>query len=123
MTYNELMIQSLSDLLEGDEILKFPIYGTLLQKNAHWFGFFGLTDTHLLVALLKGSSKKIEWTSRVPLDVKAVKIKKSLLPFQYKVKIEFHEGLPCHLQASKKSFGIKSQEENILGFINYIQAV
>ena len=33
MTYQELMMQSLSDLLENEEDLKFPIYGTLQQKK------------------------------------------------------------------------------------------
>ena len=121
MTYNELMIQSLSALLENNEILKFPIYGTLLQKSKHWFGFFGLTDGHLLIALLEGSSQVLSWASRVPLDVKAVRVKKSLIPAQYKVHIEFHEGPPCNMRVSKKVYGIKSQEENLSGFIRCIQ--
>ena len=58
MTYQELMMQSLSDLLENEEDLKFPIYGTLQQKNRRWFGFWGLTDNYLLSVLLVGSSKK-----------------------------------------------------------------
>ena len=121
MTYNELMIQSLSDLLESNEVLKFPIYGTFLQKNKHWFGFFGLTDDHLLIALLEGSSQIISWTSRIPLDIKAVRVKKSLIPSQYKVRIEFHEGAPCNIRVSKKVYGIQNQEENLSGFIRYIQ--
>ena len=52
MTYQKLMMQSLSDLLENEEDLKFPIYGTLQQKNRHWFGFWGLTDNYLLSVLL-----------------------------------------------------------------------
>ncbi len=115
------MTESLSALLENGEVLKFPIYATLLEKKTNWFGFFGLTDKHLLIALLKGSSKEICWTNRIPLDIKTVKIKKSLIPHQYKIRIEFNEGLPCNLRVSKKVYGIESQEENLDKFIKYIQ--
>ena len=121
MTYQELMMQSLSDLLENEEDLKFPIYGTLQQKNRHWFGFWGLTDNYLLSVLLVGSSKKIGWISRIPLDIKSVQVKKALIPFQYKIHIEFKEGSPCDLRVSKKVVGIGRQEANLSGFIKYIQ--
>ena len=121
MTYQELMMQSLSDLLENEEDLKFPIYGTLQQKNRRWFGFWGLTDNYLLSVLLVGSSKKIGWISRIPLDIKSVQVKKTLIPFQYKIHIEFKEGSPCDLRVSKKVFGIGQQEANLSGFIKYIQ--
>lgn len=123
MTYNELMICSLSDLLENGEILRFPIYGTLTQRNKHWFGFFGLTDNFLLIALLEGSSKVISWTNRIPLDIKKVSIKKSQIPSQYKVCIEFNEGKPCNMRVSKKVYGIESQEENFKKFIETIQEI
>lgn len=92
-----------------------------MQKNKRWFGFFGLTDDYLLIALLEGGSKIISWTSRIPLDVKVVRIKKSLIPSQYKVRIEFYEGLPCNMRVLKKVYGIKSQEENLIGFVRYIK--
>jgi hypothetical protein len=37
-------------LLEKDETLNAPIYGTLLQKRDHSFGYFGLTENALLVS-------------------------------------------------------------------------
>ena len=123
MTYQELMMQSLSELLEDDEILKYPIYGTLQHKNRHWFGFWGLTDHYLLSVLLVGSSKKIGWTSRIPLDTKEVRVKKSLFPLQYKIHIEFQEGSTCDLRVSKKAVGIEQQETNLSNFIKYIQGV
>lgn len=82
MTFQELMMKSLTDLLEEEEILKYPIYATLMQRGKHWFGYFGLTDEYLLIALLEGSSQIISWTSRVPLDIKEVKVKKSFIPAQ-----------------------------------------
>ena len=121
MTYQELMMQSLSELLEEGETLKYPMYGTLQQNNNHWFGFWGLTDKYLLCVLLIGSSKKIGWTSRIPLEIKAVQVKKLLVPLQYKIHIEFQEGSPCDLRVSKKVVGIEHQETNLSNFIKYIQ--
>ena len=74
MTYSELMMKSLFDLLEDGEKLLYPIYGTLKQKKNNYFGYFGLTENHLLIALLQGSSKKINWTTRIPLDLKKVNL-------------------------------------------------
>ena len=71
--------------------------------------------------LLVGSSKKIGWISRIPLDIKSVQVKKTLIPFQYKIHIEFKEGSPCDLRVSKKVVGIGQQEANLSGFIKYIQ--
>ena len=121
MTYNDLMIQSLSALLEPGEILNCPVYGTLMQKGRHWFGFFGLTDRSLLISLLEGSTQTIHWTSRVPLDLKAVKVKKSLLLSQYKVRMEFHAGAPCNIRISKQVYGIETQGQNLAEFLTRIQ--
>jgi hypothetical protein len=121
MTYQELMMQSLSELLEDDEILKYPLYGVLQQKNKRWFSFWGLTDKYLLGALLYGGSKKITWTIRVPLEIKSVQVKKSIVPFQYKIHIEFQEGSPFNMRVSKKVVGFKQQEINLSNFIRCIQ--
>lgn len=121
MTYQELMMQSLSELLEDDEILKYPLYGVLQQKNKRWFSFWGLTDKYLLGALLYGGSKKITWTIRVLLEIKSVQVKKSIVPFQYKIHIEFQEGSPFNMRVSKKVVGFKQQEINLSNFIRCIQ--
>ena len=120
MTYQELMIHSLSELLENNETLKYPIYATLQQKNRHWYGFWGVTDHYLLSVLLVGSSKKIAWQSRIPLDIKAVQVKRALVPFQYKIHIAVCEGSPCDLRVSRKVVGFKQQEINLFKFIEYI---
>lgn len=44
MSFQELMIKSLIDLLEEGETLQYPIYAATIQKNKHWFGYFGLTE-------------------------------------------------------------------------------
>ncbi len=123
MSNYELMVQSLSKLLENGETLKFPIYGTLLQKRKNWFGFFGLTDNYLLIALLEDNSKTIGWTTRIPLNIKDFKTKKCLAPKQHKIYIQFNEGNPCTIRVSEKVFGIKSQEDNLFGFVRTIQNV
>ena len=121
MTYKELMTESLSALLEDGEKLLHPVYGTFKQKNNNWFGFFGLTEHYLLIALLKGSSKEMSWTTRVPLDIKKVTVKKGIFSLIYNIYVEFFEGEAGHFQVSKKVHGFESQEKNVKGFIDYIQ--
>ena len=121
MTYEELMMQSLSALLENDESLYCPIYGTLIQDKIHYFGFFALTDHCLLNALLNGSRKEIAWSIRVPLDVKEVNIKKCLFPGQHIITINFNEGEPCKIRVSEKVYGIKNQAANLAAFIHFIR--
>lgn len=118
MTYKELMIKSLSDLLDDNESLLYPIYGVLLQDGYRWFGYFGLTEKNLLIALLQGSQKKISWVSKIPLNIQEVKIKDFL---QYTITIKFTEGNPFKARISKKVFGIDCQSENVEGFIDYLK--
>ena len=66
MNRNAHMIGSLSPLLEGEEKLLTPIYGTLVQKKRRWFGYFGLTEHHLLIALLGENRKKGAASSSIP---------------------------------------------------------
>lgn len=120
MTYNELMLKSLSDLLKNGEKLLYPVYGTLMEKNNHCFGYFGLTERYLLIALLQGSQKVVQWTTRVPLDLKKVTVKKGILLPHYNIRIEFIEGEDAYLRISKKVLGIESQEDNLKGFIDFI---
>ncbi len=117
MTYQEYMIYSLSDLLEKNETLKYPIYGILKQKRRNLRGFWGLTDNFLLNSLLDGTS------NRIPLDIKSVKVKKCLFPLQFKIRIDFVDGSSCELRVSKKVHGMTHQETNLSEFIKHIQNV
>ncbi len=121
MTYAKLMTESLSALLEDGEKLLYPVYGTIKQKNGHWFGFLGLTEHYLLIALLEGRSKRIGWTIRVPLDIKKVTIKKGIFSLFYNIKVEFLEGDAGNFLISKKVLGIEGQEKNLKGFIDNLQ--
>lgn len=121
MNHQEQMIKALSALLEEGETLLYPVYGTLKQKNGHFFGYFGLTENCLLVALLQGDSKAVGWTARAPLDIKKVIVKKGLFPLFLHIRIEFNEGDPVRLQASRTVYGIADQAKNLEGFIHFVQ--
>lgn len=122
MTFYEQMVPALSTLLEKDETLKVPIYGTLLRKRDHDFGYFGLTDTALLIALLQGDSKKLTGYSRIPLNsIRQAKVKKSLIPLQYKLYLNLAEGTTVKIRVSKKVYGFATQEENLNAFLSQIQ--
>ena len=51
MTFYEQMVSHFLLCWKKDETLNAPIYGTLLQKRDHSFGYFGLTENALLVSL------------------------------------------------------------------------
>ena len=76
MNRNAHRIGSLSPLLEGEEKLLTPIYGTLVQKKRRWSGYFGLTGYHLLIALLGENGQAVQWSTRVPLEMRNVTVKK-----------------------------------------------
>ncbi len=125
MSYNELMIKSLSDLLKFDgankEVLKYPIYGTLISKPQNHFGFFGLTEAYLLIALLRDDGKTIHWTARIPLEVKKVIVKRSMIPMQSLIDIEFIQGAPCRIRVSRRVHNIPAQEECVFAFIKCLE--
>ena len=121
MAEDKLMMQSLSALLEEGENLKYPIYGSLRQARHSWFGFYGLTETHLLIALLEGNTEKIYWTTRVPLDVKEVMVQKRKLLSQIDIRIEFNDGMHCSIHVAQKVYGMKAQEQNLEEFLRCIQ--
>lgn len=123
MDYQKLMNRTFKAMLEEGETLRCPFYGTLDQKPRPVFAFFALTDTHLLVATLTEDQRKAAYTSRVPLDVKKVRVKKSLIPSQYSVRIEFNQGEPCKIRLSKKVYGteLPDQEQNVTAFMEELQ--
>ncbi len=117
-SYQDLMLRSLTELLEPGETLRYPIYGTLLEKmGKHWFGFFGLTEHFLLITLLQGDSKEIAWSSRVPLDLASVRVRRCLFPGQQILSLSFREGKPCRIRVSSRVVGIPQQEKNLDGFL------
>jgi len=116
------MIKSLSALLEEGEVLHTPIFAVaekIGQKKLRAPCFVGLTESVLLVALLNVSATQIEWTTRVPLEMEALEVKRSLLLKQFIIKIMFSEGEEVQIRVSRKvllgDFG--NQEANLAGFV------
>ncbi|WP_290772205.1 hypothetical protein [Anaerofustis sp.] len=124
MSFYKLMFKSLSDLMKRDEILNCPIYGSLIQGKSHYFGYFGLTNVCLLVVLLRGDSKDVINGTRIPFNnISKVKVKKSLVPMQYIINIDFCERNSIKIRVSKKVLGFDMQEENLEAFLNRIKII
>ena len=114
MTFYEQMIPALSILLEIGETLKAPIYGTLLQKRNYTFGYLGLSENAILVSLLQGDSQKLKGTSRILFsNIQRTKVRKSLIPLQYILRIYLTDGDMIKFRISKKVYGFATQEENL----------
>lgn len=80
-TDRRFMTDALTALLEEGETLYSPVYGCLMERElfraANHFGFFGRTDTHLLIAILNPfNGKRIDWTARVPLSVRKATLRR-----------------------------------------------
>ena len=119
MTYKELMYDSLTNLLENGETLLHPIYGILNQGDSQFYGYFGFTEHYLLIALV-ASGKQITYTTRIPLDIKSVKVKQTAIFKQYVIDIAFNEGAPCRIIASPKVLMIDTQKNNLPSFLEYL---
>ena len=87
-------------------------FAILLQGTSFYSGYWGLSDNNLLGAVLTFSGTEVSYTIKVPLEIKKVKIRKSLFPKQYIVKIKFMEGKSCKLRAPLKAYQIEKQKEN-----------
>lgn len=123
MTFYEQMVPALSVLLEKGEVLKAPVYGGLLQKRNCTFGYFGLTENALLVSLLQGDSQKLKGTSRIPFsNIQKTKVRKSLIPLQYILRIYLTDGDMIKFRISKKVYGFAAQKENLDIFLNKLKA-
>lgn len=126
---NDFMLSSLESMLKKGEQLYNPFYGCLINggffraRNSYKYGFFGRTDSDLLIAIISPLNvKRIEWFNRVPLDVRKVRIHKSFIPNQYVIKIIFNEGNPCKIRISLKLFGggYVHQKDNVTSFIAFL---
>lgn len=122
MTYKETMFDSLNNLLEDNEELMYPIIGTLNMGNAQYYGYFGFTEKYLLIALVSAMGK-ITYTTRVPLDIKSIKIKQTSILKEYIIDITFNEMTPCRITASPKVLTIDTQKENLPAFLEHLQTI
>ena len=124
MTFEEQMVPALSVLLETNERLNASVYGTLLQKRAYTFGYFGLTDRAFLVSLLQGDSTSVKGTCRIPLStIRQTQARRSILPMQHLVTLHLTDGTTIKLRISRKVFGFSAQAENLDRFLDQINAI
>ena len=115
MTQKEFMKHSLEELVHKNEKLQSSIFGILKQSHSDFFGFFGLTDKALVIALISG--KKVTYTNRLLLsDMKTIRINKNS-PNQYEIAISFGEGELLRIIANKKVLRIDTQEQELPFFI------
>lgn len=125
-TDRTFMMSALTSMLNEGEAIYTPFYGCLMQRgflSHNYFGFFGRTQNCLVMAILNPfDGKRIDWVNRIPLDIDRVKIHKSLIPYQYVVKIQFAVGKPCKIRMSKKLLcgDFNEQEQNVSGFLEFL---
>ncbi len=115
MSREEQMKAAFKGLRKYGERLMYPIFGVLHQGNDRFLGYFGLTEHHLLIALLSGHN------IRIPLDIKSVRIKRTSVLKQYVIDIAFHDGAPCRITASSRVTTVGSQKENLPRFADALK--
>ena len=74
MANDQHMIEILSGMLQDGETLMHPIFGYIKYNGFQQFAYFGLTETHFLIACLSGEN--VTDTKRIPLNITSVQIKK-----------------------------------------------
>ena len=124
MTYNDLINNIFNDLLEPDEELRCPFYGTLLAGNRSTAtGFFGLTDDSFLLSVLFKHDREKPCNLRIPLDIARTDVKKNFLG-QYTIELQFEDGEVYRMRASHKIPGVtlEFQEDGLTEFIELMSA-
>lgn len=115
MTQKEFMKHALEKLVNKNEKLQSSIFGILRQSHSDFYGFFGLTDKALVIALVSG--KTVTYTNRLLLsDMKSIRIQENSLN-QYEIAINFGEGELLRILANKKVLRIDTQKQELPLFI------
>ncbi len=121
MDYQELMIDSLTSLLKNGEALTAPVYGIIDRGNEQYFGYFAIVGDCLLVAKIEGYT--VTATSRIPLELSSMKMKRSLVMRQYIFDLRFADGQKIKLTLSPRVIMIPSQKENAPRFAEILNSV
>ena len=114
------MIETLSDILQDGEILLHSIFGYIKYNGFQQFGYFGLTETHFLIARLSGEN--VTDTTRIPLNITSIQIKKSKLFKEYTINVLFEKDKAYTICAFPKVLKVKSQEENFPLFLKLLKS-
>lgn len=120
MTQEENMTQMLTQLLETNETLLYPICGVFGKGKMSRSAYFGFTENHLLVVL--PVDKQNAHALRIPLEISALRIKQNKIFRQYVIDISFATGAPCRITAYQKVLLLASQKENLPKFLQYLQS-
>ena len=120
MASDQHMIEALSDMLQDGETLLHSIFGYIKYNGFQQFAYFGLTETHFLIASLSGEN--VTGTTRIPLNITSVQIKKSKIFKDYTINILFENGKAYTICAFLKVLKVKTQEENFPLFLKLLKS-
>jgi hypothetical protein len=115
------MNKTLTELLEEDENLLFPIYGSLCRGKDVQDGFFAFTERNLLIALLDGET--VAETMVIPLNISSCAVSRERMSKQYTIDIRFNERRPLKIKAHKKVADIDTQEQNFHSFLGHLSSI
>ena len=121
MNLKHLMNKALTDLLEENEKILFPIYGSLCRGKDVQDGFFAFTERNLLIALLDGET--VAETMVIPLDISSCAVSQEKISKQYTVDIRFNERKPLKIRTQKKISDIDTQEKNFSSFLDHLSSI
>ena len=120
MASDKHMIETLSNMLQDDEILLHSIFGYIKDNNFQQFAYFGLTETNFLIAFLSGEN--VVDTAKIPLNITSVQVKKSNLFKEYTINILFENGKAYTVCTVPKVLKVKSQEASFPLFLKFIES-
>ena len=120
MASDQHMIEALSDMLQDGETLLHSIFGYIKYNGFQQFAYFGLTENSFLIARLSGEN--VTGTTKIPLNITSVQIKKSKILKEYTINVLFEKGKAYTICTFSKVLKIKSQEENFPLFLKLLKS-
>ena len=119
MASDQHMIEALSDMLQDGETLLHSIFGYIKYNGFQQFAYFGLTENSFLIARLSGEN--VTGTTKIPLNITSVQIKKSKILKEYTINVLFEKGKAYTICTFSKVLKVKSQEENFPLFLKLLK--
>jgi hypothetical protein len=120
MASDQHMIEALSDMLQDGETLLHSIFGYIKYNGFQQFAYFGLTENSFLIARLSGEN--VTGTTKIPLNITSVQIKKSKILKEYTINVLFEKGKAYTICTFSKVLKVKSQEENFPLFLKLLKS-
>ena len=120
MASDQHMIEALSDMLQDGETLLHSIFGYIKYNGFQQFAYFGLTENSFLIARLSGEN--VTGTTKIPLNITSVQIKKSKILKEYTINVLFEKDKAYTICTFSKVLKIKSQEENFPLFLKLLKS-